>query len=316
MSESYFLAKDRWTTRAGEWCLYAIAWSLRWLTWPLPTRWLTAIAGPGGGWLMMMVPSVRRRALENLALVWPERPMSERLTIAKKAAQQFCRLSAEYARLDKVIREVPVDVQGLDVLHAAQRAGKGAVLVTAHFGNWEAARLAAKQAGFETGIIYRAFNNRYLDRFTMNLIPCVGTPVLQKGQRGMRRLVTHVARGGFVMILVDQRNSGAPFLNFLGHPAETVTAAADLAHRTGAALIPTRAVRNVEAGRFDVTFEPTIDGDDPLQMMQAVNDRISDWIREFPDQWFWFHRRWRSTIRSRPRPDEDPGQETIIGESS
>ncbi len=304
MSDSYFLAKDRWITRAGEWCLFAMAWSVRWITWPLPTLWLTAFAAAIGGWLMMAVPSVRRRAMDNLELVWPDMPVRERRAIANGAAQQFSRLAAEYARLDKVIRDVPLEVDGLDVLQAAQAAGKGAVLVTAHFGNWEAARLAAKRAGCETGIIYRAFNNRYLDRFTMDLIPRVGTPVLQKGQRGMRELVSHVARGGFVMILVDQRNSGAPFLDFLGHPAETVTAAADLAHRTGAALIPARAVRNVEAGRFDVTFEPAITGDDPLQKMQEVNNRISAWIREFPEQWFWFHRRWRSTLRSRPRPGD------------
>ena len=122
----------------------------------------------------------------------------------------------------------------------------------------------------------------------------------------MRQLVSHVARGGFVMILVDQRNSGAPFLDFLGHPAETVTAAADLAHRTGAALIPARAVRNVAAGRFDVLFEPPVTGEEPLGMMQQVNDRIGTWITEFPDQWFWFHRRWLSTIRSRAREDKGP----------
>ena len=165
------------------------------------------------------------------------------------------------------------------------------------------ARKAALDAGHETGIIYRAFNNRYLDRFTMDLIPGAGAPVLQKGRQGMRQLVAHVAKGGYVMILVDQRNSGAPFLDFLGHKAETVTVAADLALRSGAALIPCRAVRNVAERRFDISFEAPIEGEAPEEMMQAVNDRISAWIEEFPEQWFWFHRRWKSTLRSRPRPE-------------
>ena len=303
MSEGYFLTKDRWTTRAGEWSLYAIAWTLRWVTWPIPTRWLSAMAGRVGGALMMAIPSVRRRALRNLELVWPDRPLQERMAIARGAARQFSRLGVEYARLDRVIREVPVQAQGLEILQAAKEAGKGAVLVTAHFGNWEAARLAAKRAGCETGIIYRAFNNRYLDRFTMNLIPAAGAPVLQKGPKGMRQLVSHVARGGFMMILVDQRNSGAPFLDFLGQPAETVTAAADLAHRTGAALIPARALRNTKDGRFDVTFEAPVTGTDPTEMMQEVNNRIGAWVEEDPEQWFWFHRRWRQTIRSRAKPE-------------
>ena len=305
MTESYFQAKGRWSTRAGEWVLYSIAWSLRLVTWPLPTPWLNAIAGTCGGVLMMAIPSVRRRALENLTLIWPERPKAEHLKIARGAAREFSCLAAEYSRLNKMSRDVTIKADGIDVLHQARDAGKGAILVTAHFGNWEAARLAAKRAGCETGIIYRPFNNRYLDRFTMNLIPCAGEPVLHKGSRGMRQLVAHVARGGFVMILVDQRNSGAPFLDFLGHPAETVTVAADLAHRSGAALIPTRAQRRANKSGFDVTFEEPIIGDDPLAKMQKVNDRIGAWITECPEQWFWFHRRWRSTIRSRPQTTPD-----------
>ncbi|MEM6663277.1 MAG: lysophospholipid acyltransferase family protein [Pseudomonadota bacterium] len=305
MSESYYLARDRWRTRAGEWLSYAAAWTLRWLTWPLPTWTLSGIVAAMGGRLMMAIPSIRRRAMRNLELVWPAMPEDERRDIAADAAKQFARLSAEYARLDRLAKEVTFTVDGAAHLQAAKAAGKGAILVTAHYGNWEAARLAAKAEGCETGIIYRAFNNRYLDRFTMDLIPCCGEPVLQKGQKGMRQLVAHVARGGFVMILVDQRNSGAPYLDFLGHPAETVTVAADLAHRTGAALIPARAIRDVAKRSFHVEFEPPLTGEDAMSMMKMVNDRISAWIVEHPEQWFWFHRRWRSTIRSRPLPEAD-----------
>lgn len=299
------MTRDRWRTRAGEWVLFAMAWSLQWLTRPIPLRWMTGALAAIGGRILMAIPSVRRRALDNLALIWPDRPEAERRAIARGAARHFARLAVEYAHLNKIARDVPIRADGTEVLQAAKAAGKGAVLVTGHFGNWEAARLAALRAGCETGIIYRPFNNRYLDRYTMKLIPCCGEPVLQKGQRGMRNLFAHVARGGFVMILVDQRNSGAPYLDFLGHPAETVTAAAEIAHRTGAALIPARAVRNVEDASFDVQFEEPVTGDDPMVMMQDLNDRISAWITEFPDQWFWFHRRWRQTFRSRPQTAPD-----------
>ncbi len=307
MSESYFQARDRWRTIAGEWLLYAMAVSFRWLTRPVPLWRLTGAMAPVGGWLAMTIPGFRRRAMQNLALVWPDRPAAEHRRIARAAGGHFIRLAVEQMRLDWFAGNVEIEAAGLEHLQAARERGKGAVLVTAHFGNWEAARLAAKQVGCETGIIGRAFNNRFLTRFSMKLIPSCGEPVLQKGARGMRQLVRHVARGGFVMILVDQRNSGAPFLDFLGHPAETVTAAADIAHRTGAALIPARTVRNVRERRFDVTFEPPVTGDDPVAMMQVVNDRISAWIEEDPEQWFWFHRRWRRTARSKtvPGPDED-----------
>lgn len=298
---SHFVRKDLWITRAAEWSMYAIAWFLRWATWPIGTWTLAGLTAPVGAAAMMAVPSVRRRALDNLAHVWPERSIAERRAIAWEAARQFTRLATEYARLDRVVRKAEIRAEGTEHLVRAKAAGKGVVLVSAHFGNWEAARVAAREAGCETGIIYRAFNNRYLDRFTMDLIPCAGTPVLQKGRQGMRQLVAHVTGGGAVMILVDQRNSGAPWLDFLGQPAETVTAAADLAHRTGAALVPARAVRNVDERRFDVSFEPAITAATPHEMMQIVNDRLSNWIRDDPGQWFWFHRRWRSTLRSRPK---------------
>lgn len=299
MNRSYAQKRDDRSTRAIEWVLFAMAWSTRWVTAPFGTWTLAGLFAFVGVPIAMAVPAFRRRALENLERVWPDMNPSERGRIARAAADQFARLMIEYARLEHFVPRMSLNTSGTEHLLAAKDADKGAILVSAHYGNWEAARMAAKHAGCETGIIYRAFNNRYLDRYTMNLIPCAGAPVLQKGRQGMRDLIKHVARGGFVMILVDQRNSGAPYLDFLGHPAETVTAAADLAHRTGAALIPARAVRDVARKRFDVTFEAPITAEDPREMMQSVNDRISDWVREHPEQWFWFHRRWRTTLRSR-----------------
>ena len=293
-----------WSTRALEFVLYGLAWCLRMVTYPFGIWTLTGALAPIGAAAMMAVPSVRRRALRNLELVWPEKSDAERRAIANGAARQFTRLAAEYAHLDRFLEVVELDVSGQEHIRAAKEAGRGAVLVTAHYGNWEAARLAAMREGCETGIIYRAFNNRYLDRFTLDLIPKAGNPVLQKGRQGMRRLVTHVAKGGFVMILVDQRNSAAPWIDFMGHPAETVTAAADLARRLDAALIPVQTRRDVENRRFEIRFEAPIETGESVDMMEAVNARIGAWVEQDPAQWFWFHRRWRGTYKSVPRPGE------------
>jgi len=300
--ESHYQRRERWRTRAGEWLLFALAWSLRILTWPVPSWTLSGALAPLGGWLALAVPGFRRRAEANLRLVWPDRPATERRRIIRDAGREFVRLMVEYARLDKFVRGLDLDIAGVEHLRGAAATGRGVVLVSAHYGNWEAVRLAAGRLGVECGIIYRPFNNRYLDRFTVNLIPCAGRPVLHKGRKGMRRMRAHVGQGGVVLILVDQRNSGAPMLPFLGHPAETVTAAADLARRTGAALLPARAARDAPARRFHVRFEAPIAADGAEAMMAEVNARISQWITERPEQWFWFHRRWRRTLRSRSGP--------------
>lgn len=298
MGEGYNQVRDRWTTRALEWVLFAAAWVFRAVTLFVPIWWVSRFFGALGSRLVLLVPAFRDRVDDNLRLVHPAMGQKERRRLTREAARSFLHLGVEYTHFDRFLRNVSIHLQGLDHVASAAAAGKGAIIVTAHYGNWEAIRIAAKREGHEIGIIYRAFNNRYLDRFTMNLIPEAGSPVLQKGG-GMRQLVQHVRRGGMIMILVDQRNSGAPFIDFMGQPAETVTAAADIAVRTGAALIPARAVRDVGEERFDVTFEAPVPGTDSLVMMTEVNRRISAWIEEYPAQWFWFHRRWKSNTRSR-----------------
>lgn len=299
MRPSYHQSRHRWSVRAGEWLLSALAWGFRWGTWPVPTWTLTGFFAPLGGALALALPSYRRRAEENLALTWPDRSPAERRRIVRAAGAQFTRLMIEYARLDKALPGFEIEVAGAEHLLAARAAGRGAVLVSAHYGNWETARLAALRLGCETGIVHRTFNNRYLDRFTLGLILCAGGPIVPKGWPGARLLIDHVAGGGFVMILVDHRVSGAPFIDFLGRPAETATGAADVALRTGAALIPVRAARNVAARRFEVAFEAPVTGEDPRAMMAEVNRRMGAWIEAAPEQWFWFHRRWRTTVRSR-----------------
>lgn len=277
----------------GSWLNFVLAWAFRTLTRPVPVWALGRIAAPIGGALALVVPGFHRRAANNIALVWPERSEKERRQLVHDTGGEFARLMMEYAHLDRFLPGLALEVTGEEHLKAAHMAGKGAVLVTAHFGNWEAARLAALRLGCETGIIYRTFNNAYFDRFAQWLLPQVGRPVLQKGRQGARGLSRHVARGGFALVLVDQRITGAPLIEFLGQPAETATSAAQLALRTGAALIPVRAIRNSAERRFDVIFEAPVTGENAVAMMEEVNHRIGLWVDEHPEQWFWFHRRWK-----------------------
>ncbi|MDT8344620.1 MAG: lysophospholipid acyltransferase family protein [Thermohalobaculum sp.] len=290
---------EGWPLRAGEWLVYALGRSFAAATRHVPLWPLEAGFGAVCGLLVGAVPGFRRRVADNLALVRPGLDAAARRRLTRAAAAQFGRLMVEYAHFDRFLRETEIRAEGLDRLAAAAAAGRGAVLVTAHYGNWEAARIAAQRAGIECGIIYRAFNNRYIDRRAMIVIPAAGRPVLQKGARGMRGLLGHIERGGIAMVLIDQRTTGAPLIPFLGQPAETVTIAAELARRTGAALIPVVARRNIAARRFDVSFEPEVPAAEPRAMMAAVNARIAAWIEADPTQWFWFHRRWkrRGTLR-------------------
>lgn len=260
---------------------------------PIPTRLFIPFCGWLGARIVMLIPAARKRIGRNLDLVRPDMPPAERAALMRAVGDNFARLWAEYMRLGELARDPDLlDIEGAEHVTGAVTAGKGVVLVSAHFGNWEFARVAAGRLGAPTAIIYRAFNNPGFDAIAQGYIREAGEPVLHKGRTGSRGLVRHVAGGGAAMILIDQRQTGAPRLPFLGHDAETATAAAALALRTGAALIPARATRLPDGRRFRVGFEAAIPHSDAETMTRALNDRISAWIDEHPGQWFWLHRRW------------------------
>ncbi|MEM9148115.1 MAG: lysophospholipid acyltransferase family protein [Pseudomonadota bacterium] len=297
--QAYVFLRERWSVRAGEWLIYAITRCLFWITRPFGLWSLASALAPIGGWIALVVPSLRRRAEHNLQHAWPELGPQERRRLIAEAGASAVRLVVEYSQIHRLKRSVPLDVQGVEHLEYARQSGRGVILATAHYGNWECARFAAKAAGHESGIIYRAFNNRYIDRFAMGFILCGGGPVMQKGPAGLRALIAHLNRGGVAMILVDQRNSGAPMIEFLGQPAETMVTAAELARRCDAALIPVVSRRDVQKRRFAVRFEPEVPSGPPEAMMAEVNARISSWIDDEPGQWLWFHQRWRKAARPR-----------------
>lgn len=259
---------------------------------PLGAARLSALFGRAGRLALPRLPFLRRRVAENLA---PSRPEADARALSAGVGEHFARLMAEYMRLGELADDPGrLEIRGAEHLTAPLAQGRGAVIASAHFGNWEAVRLGVRAAaGRDCALIYRAFNNPRFDAFALRRIAQAGEPVLHKGREGMRALLRHVARGGAAMVLVDQRQTGAPLIPFLGREAETATAAADLALRFDAALIPARA-RRLPGGRFEVVFEPEVPPEGGAEAMMAeVNARISAWIEADPEQWFWLHRRWR-----------------------
>lgn len=250
-----------------------------------------------GRWGLPLAPAARR-IRENLAMV---RPSLQPRRITREVGDNFGRVLAEYIRMpDFAARSERRHARGVEHLRQAAAAGRGVVVVSAHFGNWEAVRLAARDAGVDVGILYRAFNNPLFDAMSIWRIRAAGEPVLHKGRQGGRGLLGALKRGGVVMVLLDQRSGGDPLIAFLGREAETATAVAALAQRTGAALIPAFAQRRADGLSFDVTFEPPLPPGDPISVTGAINDRFSAWVDAAPGQWFWLHHRWkRRKVRAR-----------------
>lgn len=259
----------------------------------LPADWMAVAFGRLGGWALPRIASGRRVA-RNLARVRPGTPPDAVRALQRAVGDHFGRVLAEYIRLDALARRPERRrVEGLEHLRAAVAEGRGVVLASAHIGHWEMIRLAAADHGVPVAIIYRAFNNRFFDHVSQWRIRVGGEPVLHKGRQGMRAMLSHLKGGGVILVLMDQHSSGGAMLPFLGQPAATATAIPALCQRTGAALLPARALRAPDGVSFRVIFEAPLPAEAPLAMTLAMNDRIGAWVDETPGQWFWLHRRWR-----------------------
>ena len=243
-----------------------------------------------------LAPPLRRRVDDNLRLVFPDRPEAERRRIRDQAARNAGAVlgTVFYApEFGRTLDAVEVSGPGLAVLREAHEAGRGGLVVSGHFGRWEVARFVLKHRGMEAAGIYRVNNNPHYDPLFREGISESGRPMVPKGRTGLRDLVRHLRGGGIVGMLVDQLDRTGPLLPFLGRPARTPLTAAELALKFAVPMVP--AFCPVVDGRSTVHYEAPIPPTDPETMMRRFNDRLGAWIRRHPEQWYWFHRRWKPT---------------------
>jgi Kdo2-lipid IVA lauroyltransferase/acyltransferase len=262
----------------------------------LPYGWRVGFVG----WLMRRVigpfAGYRQRAVENLALIWPDRPEAERRAIAEASLDNAGRTLIEnYSTAEFTARARRIDPSGPGyvALEAARAAGRPVILVSGHFGNYEAARATLVARGFAIGGLYRNLSNRYFNAHYVKTMQAFGGPVFPQGRSGTAGFVRHLKDGGQLVLLFDQDVPSGPHLPFLGHPARTALSAAELALRFKADLIPFYATRQPDGVGFGVELDAPIPHGDPREMMLAVTRSLETRINRDPGQWFWIHRSWK-----------------------
>jgi len=263
----------------------------------LPYRWRLSFMG----WIMSRVvgpvAGFLRRAEEHVAFVFPHLPHAEHHRIARESLSNAGRTLIEnYSTRALLARQkgASIDGPGLAAMEAAAAAGQPVILVTGHFGNYEAVRAALVARGHAVGGLYRDMSNPYFNAHYVRTMQAFGGPVFAQGRKGTAGFVRHLKAGGQLVLLFDQHVQKAPILDFLGHPARTAVSAAELALRYDALLIPFYGIRRSDGVSFDCVMEAPIPHSDPNTMTQAMNDSISARIRAHPGQWLWVARRWRT----------------------
>ncbi|RAP40352.1 lauroyl acyltransferase [Rhodovulum viride] len=288
--------RDRRARRLGDWLTDRVARLLIGTALALPYERRV----PFGGWvtrrLIAPVAGYRARAEANLTLVYPGMPADERRRIADAVADNAGRTLIEnYSTRAFLARMAEAEPQGpgLAALEAARAAGRPAILVTGHFGNYEAARAALVARGYEIGGLYRPMANPFFNAHYVRTMEAFGGPVFPQGRRGTAGFVRHLRSGGMLVLLTDQHARRGAELHFMGQPALTALSAAELALRYGADLIPFYATRRPDGLSFDIEIEAPVPPSTPREMMQALNDSLEARVRRHPEQWFWIHRRWK-----------------------
>jgi KDO2-lipid IV(A) lauroyltransferase len=250
--------------------------------------------------------SVKQRliALSNLKRAYPEKDMEEITEIAKGVYRHIAIVAAEFFELPSITKENLhewVEFDGLENFEKASEQKKGILSIVAHFGNWELMAVAVPLGARPMSIVYRPLDNPTLDNLTAWMRTKDGNTLIPKGGSG-RTITRLLGENRIIGILSDQNvdKYEGVFVDFFGRPACTAVGLAVLALRTSAPVLPAFMARMPD-GKYRFIVQPAVEitrTDDYESDLQVNTQRftkiVEDMVRQYPDQWFWVHQRWKT----------------------
>jgi len=244
----------------------------------------------------------------NLAAAFPEKSAEEIETILRGVWDNIGRVAAEFAHLDRIKTydpevagpwDVDYDQTTYDRFHHLRLDGKPALVFAAHLANWELSALVATTYKLDTTVLYRRPNlGAVADAVIKIRAGSMGT-LVPTGLDAPVRLMRTLEAGGHVAMLVDQYNVQGVDVTFFGRKTKANPLLARLARRVECPIHGVRIIRMPDHRfRVEVTdaIEPARDTDGQINVqgtMQIITNVIENWVREYPEQWLWLHRRWR-----------------------
>jgi KDO2-lipid IV(A) lauroyltransferase len=261
---------------------------------------------------------VNRVAEQNLRRAFPDRSAVERRGIIRGMWDNLGRTTAEMPHLGMLLPLASLAVPGAGWFCSEERlirdfaaANRSVLFFTGHLGNWEMTLPIAAQLGLKVGAVFRTASNPYVDSLINRLRQrAVGLdmPMFPKGAKGARAAFAHMARGGSLGLLMDQKLNEGIAVPFFGQPAMTAPSLAVLALHFRCPVIPAR-VDRLGPARFRLVLETPLElpascnrESDILLLTTQVNKTLERWISERPEAWLWVHRRWPKN----PTPSQRP----------
>ncbi|HID55316.1 TPA: hypothetical protein EYP37_02215 [Candidatus Poribacteria bacterium] len=253
------------------------------------------IGGALGDLIWLLDLKGGRVALENLRSSFPDKPYGEIRRIARLCYRNIGMNIAEFGRFSSLTRSElmrMVRFEGMENLDRALSLGKGVLLLTAHFGNWELLGAALAAHGYEVNAIVRNLRVKSLDRIVNEIRSNAGFRPFYR-ERGLKSALLSLKRNQILALLadIDTRSEGV-FVDFFGRPAYTPVGPVLISMKTGAPIVPAFIVREVKGHRVFIG-EPIRPTGNVRSDVQRLTKMVEGFIRRYPHQWIWMHRRWR-----------------------
>lgn len=251
------------------------------------------------------MPKLRRVARINLAFAYPELATAERERLIDGVFANIGRLLLTVARFPDLNSQNIgewIGYEGLEYYQQAKTLGRGVLIATAHLGNWELSAFAHALLSEPMNVMVRPLDNRRIDDLVEARRMASGNRLIDK-RDSARSVLRALKNNEAVGILIDQNTAeteGA-FVDFFGRAACANTGFAKLAWHSGAPVIPGFAIWNETKSRYDLHFCAPLEmtGDEAVDT-RTIHRAIEAIIRQYPDQWMWIHRRWKTRPAGEP----------------
>ena len=252
--------------------------------------------------------SRHKLAVENLTLAYPERDAAWVEATARSNWGQMGRIAAEYVFLDEIFDFDParpageglIEVDGIELFEELRNSDRPIVFFTGHLGCFELLPICAATFGLDVTALFRQPNNRYVAREVLAARKTRGGHLVPSKAGAAWALASILDRRGKVGMLVDQKFAKGVPTTFFGRACRTNPLLPKLARQFDCDVYPARSIR-LPNGRYRLELHPRLDlprletGEiDVAASCQRLNDVVESWVREYPDQWMWFHRRWQA----------------------
>ena len=262
--------------------------------------------GAGIGWIAYVSLSrLRQVGRHNLLMAFPDLEGRRREEILRGVYRNLGYQLAEFCQMPRYTADQArtfIRYDGLEHYLGAQKRGSGVLVLTGHLGAWELSSFFHSLMGWPMDMVIRRLDNSLVDAF-VNRIRCLhGNHVIHKDDFA-RGLIAQMRAGATVGILMDT-NMTPPqgvFVPFFGVPACTASGMARIARKTGAAVVPGFLLWEEGESKYVLRFGPELKLDrtedaeaDAVTNTARLTRVIEDYVRQYPEQWLWMHRRWKT----------------------